>query len=161
MTDMAIDLTEVASERILGRKNGVCRWFYSKDGNYVYIVGCGGRFFCKVSLDYEGFGVIFELLRKNMDKEVAYDYRIAGYISKHKDRIHNTERIGLDMNGNYIYRDTANGKVWHYPPCQLGFIKGRECLGFYAMSDFLLVFDEDNKQYFLVGAEYNYGNGVD
>ena len=154
MTDMAIDLTEIASERILGRKDGVCRWFYSNDRNYVYIVGCGCGFFCKLSLDYEGFGAIFELLRKNMNKEVAYDYRIAGYISKHKDCIHNTERIGMDMNGNYIYRDTANGKVRHYPPCQLGFIKDRECLDFYAMSDFLLVFDEDSKQYFLVGAEY-------
>lgn len=149
----AFDLKKLASKNLLGKKDGISYWFYSDDGEFVYIAGVGDLFFCKLSLDYKGFGEIFELLRRNKDKEVKFKKGLAELMDNESSICHKTERVEPTGVKVETFLEKRKNTCWNYPTGQMAFLKNSEYVDVCISNGCLFVCDPVFCQYFAVYPE--------
>lgn len=146
------NLKKVASNRLLGKKNSIRSWFYSEDGNHVYIIGYNGSFICKLSLDYKGFGAIFELLRRNKDKQAKYGEDMVECINQIWKDCHETSEVITGNDKVKTFLGTRKDEAWDYPVYQMAFLNEDSDVFFGIAKGFLFVVDSLYDQYIAVGA---------
>lgn len=150
------NLKKVASNRLLGKKNSIRSWFYSEDENHVYIIGYSGAFICKLSLDYKGFGAIFELLRRNKDKQSEYEEDMVKRINQVWEDCHETKEVIAGNDKVKTFLGTRENESWDYPVYQMAFLNEDSDVYFGIAKGFLFVVDSLYDQYIVVGALRNY-----
>ena len=145
------NLKKVASNRLLGKKDGIDSWFYSKDRNHVYIIGDNGSFVCKLSLDYKGFGEVFEVLRRNKDKQIGYDNELIGIVNEKWESSCETKEVITRNSKVKTFLGARDDEYWDYLICHMLFLNKDSDVYFGISEGFLFAVEPLYDQYFMVG----------